>query len=75
MLLARGEPLFLADWDRTLMLHYEIAPELLQPFVPFELDLWNGRAHVSLVAFTMRGLRPRRGGWITPATVRSHRHA
>lgn len=63
----RWEPLFLADWDRTLMLHYQIAPELLQPFVPFELDVRDGKAFVSLVAFTMRGLRPRRGGWITRA--------
>jgi uncharacterized protein len=53
---------FLADWDRTLMLHYEIPPEKLQPFVPFPLDVRNGKAYVSLVAFTMRGLRPRRGG-------------
>lgn len=53
---------FLADWDRALMLHYEIAPEKLQPFVPFELDVRDGKAYVSLVAFTMRGLKPRRGG-------------
>lgn len=63
----RWEPLFLASWDRTLMLHYEIAPDVLQPFVPFELDVRGGNAYVSLVAFTMRGLRPRRDGWITRA--------
>src|SRR5438045_2174888 len=38
------EPLFLADWDRVLMVHYEIAPAALQPFVPFELDLREGWA-------------------------------
>lgn len=57
-----GEPLLLADWERTLMLHYEVPPEKLQPFVPFELDVRDGKAYVSLVAFTMRGMRPRRGG-------------
>lgn len=62
MLADRGEPFFLADWERTLMLHYEVDPEILQPYVPFELDTWNGKAYVSLVAFTMRGLAPRRGG-------------
>lgn len=62
MLADRGEPLFLADWERTLMLHYEVEPEMLQPFVPFELDTWKGKAYVSLVAFTMRGLAPRLGG-------------
>ena len=46
------------------MLHYEVAPEKLQPFVPFELDVRDGKAYVSLVAFTMRGLRPARGGWL-----------
>lgn len=60
-----GEPFFLADWDRTLMLHYEVDPEVLQPHVPFALDVREGKAYVSLVAFTMRGLRPRRGGWLT----------
>lgn len=44
------------------MLHYEVAPEKLQPFVPFPLDVRDGKAYVSLLAFTMRGLRPRRGG-------------
>jgi uncharacterized protein YqjF (DUF2071 family) len=54
--------MFLADWERALMLHYEVAPEKLQPYVPFELDVLDGKAYVSLVAFTMRGLRPARGG-------------
>ena len=61
---------FQADWLRTVMLHYEVAPGKLQPFVPFELDVRNGRAYVSLVAFTMRGLRPRRGGWLAALPFR-----
>lgn len=61
---------FTADWLRTVMLHYEVAPEKLQPFVPFELDVREGKAYVSLVAFTMRGLRPRRGGWFAALPFR-----
>jgi uncharacterized protein YqjF (DUF2071 family) len=57
-----GEPLFIADWEDALMIHYEVDAELLQRVVPFELDLLEGRAFVSLVAFTMRGMRPRLGG-------------
>lgn len=58
----RGEPFLFADWEHALMLHYEVAPEALQPFVPFPLDVRDGKAYVSLVAFTMRGMRPRHGG-------------
>ncbi len=54
-----GSWCFRADWDRALMLHYEVPAAKLQPFVPFELDVRDGWAYVSLVAFTMRGLRPR----------------
>lgn len=57
-----GEPLFLADWDRALFLHFAVAPDQLQPHVPFPLDLRNGRAFVSLVAFTMRHMRLRAAG-------------
>lgn len=60
-----GEPLFLADWLRALFIHYEVPAGALQREVPFELDLREGKAYVSLVAFTMRGMRPFRGGWAT----------
>ena len=62
-----GEPLFIADWDRPLMIHYEVDPVALQRVMPFELDLWDGRAFVSLVAFTLRRMRPRLGGKRTRA--------
>ena len=64
LLAVRGEPLFLADWERVLFIHYEMDAAALRKEVPFEIDLWQGRALVSLVAFTMRDLRPRRGGRI-----------
>jgi uncharacterized protein YqjF (DUF2071 family) len=58
----RWEPLFYARWDRAVFIHYEADPTVLQRCVPFPLDLHEGRAFVSLVAFTMRRMRPRRGG-------------
>jgi uncharacterized protein YqjF (DUF2071 family) len=58
----KGEPLFYSDWLRAVFIHYEVDQDRLQPFVPFPLDLRDGKAYVSLVAFTMRGLRPRVGG-------------
>ena len=57
-----GEPLFFAAWERVLMIHFQVDAAALQRDVPFPLDLLNGQAFVSLVMFTMRGLRPRRGG-------------
>jgi uncharacterized protein YqjF (DUF2071 family) len=62
LLSRRGEPLFVADWDRALFIHYEVDPATLQRDVPFPLDLREGKAYVSLVAFTLRDLRLRFGG-------------
>src|SRR5581483_402315 len=62
MLGVRGEPLLYADWLRVVFVHFEVEAGVLQRAVPFELDLFEGRAFVSLVAFTMRGMRPRIGG-------------
>jgi uncharacterized protein YqjF (DUF2071 family) len=58
----KGEPLFYADWLRVLFIHFEVDAGALQREVPFPLDLREGRAYVSLVAFTMRDMRPRVGG-------------
>ena len=49
----------------VLFMHYEIEPRLLQPHVPFELDVRDGRAYVSLVAFTQQKLRFAFGGPLT----------
>ena len=64
MLSVRWEPLFDARWDRAVFIHYEADPHALQRSVPFPLDLHDGRAFVSLVAFTMQKMRPRLGGRI-----------
>lgn len=55
-------PLFLADWMNVLFIHYEVDRERLQAALPFGLDCPHGRAYVSLVAFSMRRLRPAFGG-------------
>jgi len=62
LLSVKGEPLLYADWLRVLFIHFEVDAAVLQREVPFPLDLRKGRAYVSLVAFTMRGMRPRVGG-------------
>jgi uncharacterized protein YqjF (DUF2071 family) len=65
LLFRRGEPLLVADWDRALMLHFEVDAKRLQQAVPFELDLWDRtHAFVSVVAFTLHGMRLRAGGWL-----------
>ncbi len=75
LLTARWNPLFVADWHRVVFLHFEVDPEHLARHVPFELDLFEGRAFVSLVAFTMRSMRLHRGGrataWLT-APIATH---
>lgn len=49
-----GERVFLsAEWRDLVMLNYEVAPHLLQSYVPpgTELDFFDGRTFVSLVGF------------------------
>jgi uncharacterized protein YqjF (DUF2071 family) len=70
LLSVRGEPLFLAAWEHALFVHYEIDPDILQPELPFQLDLRDGRAFISQVAFTMRDMRPRVGGKMTALLFR-----
>lgn len=62
MLAVRGEPMFYARWDRAVFIHYAADPLILQRQVPFQLDLRDGRAFVSIVAFTLVRMRPRLGG-------------
>ena len=62
LLSRHGEPLFYANWDNAVFIHYEADAQKLQPCIPYDLDLYDGRAFVSLVAFTLRRMRPRFGG-------------
>uniref|UniRef100_A0A7C2NWE4 DUF2071 domain-containing protein n=1 Tax=Schlesneria paludicola TaxID=360056 RepID=A0A7C2NWE4_9PLAN len=60
-------PTFLtAAWRWLAVLNFDIDPGVLQPYVPrgTELDLWQGRALVSLVGF--RFLETRLRGWPVP---------
>ncbi|HZE98601.1 MAG TPA: DUF2071 domain-containing protein [Planctomycetota bacterium] len=59
---AEGRPLFHAGWQRTVFIHYAVDPTALQPQVPFPLDVRDGKAYVSLVAFTLTDLRFALGG-------------
>ena len=64
------QPFVTAAWRHLVMLNYDVAPELLEPLVPrgTELDLWQGRALVSLVGFQFFDTRFH--GWPVPG----HRH-
>lgn len=48
-----------AQWRHLAMVNYEVDPRALQPFVPAgtELDLWHGKALVSLVGFMFLNTR------------------
>lgn len=52
---------FFQEWHEAAFLHYQVDLVTLRTFVPkeLELDLYLGKAWVSVVAFTMRNVRPR----------------
>lgn len=49
------------EWNDTLFLHWKVDIKELRKFVPddIEIDLYNGEAWISLVAFEMEKVRPR----------------
>lgn len=52
---------FYQEWRNALFLHWKIPFATLRPLVPekLNLDSFNGDYYVSLVAFTMKNIRPR----------------
>jgi uncharacterized protein YqjF (DUF2071 family) len=54
--------MFRADWCGALFMHFEVDRCALRRAIPFALDLFDGRAIVSLVAFTQKRLRLAVGG-------------
>ena len=48
-----------ANWENIIMVNYEIDPEILQPFLPkgVTLDLFDGKAYVSLVGFMFKNTK------------------
>jgi uncharacterized protein len=52
-------PFLYAEWRKLALFNYTIAPEALQPFMPYgtELDLWNGKCYISLIGFMFKNTR------------------
>jgi uncharacterized protein YqjF (DUF2071 family) len=52
---------FYQEWNNTIFLHWEVDIKELQKFVPpeIEIDLFEGKPWVSLVAFSMEKIRPK----------------
>ena len=48
-----------AKWENIIMANYQIEPELLLPFLPkgVSLDLYQGKAYVSLVGFMFKNTK------------------
>jgi uncharacterized protein len=48
-----------ARWENIIMANYEISPEILHPYLPngVELDLYEGKAYVSLVGFMFKNTK------------------
>jgi uncharacterized protein len=49
------------EWNNALFFHYKVDVDLLKSFIPkgLELELIDGNAWISIVAFTMEKIRPR----------------
>jgi uncharacterized protein YqjF (DUF2071 family) len=52
---------FYQQWNRVLFFHWAVDADLLRPLLPknLELDLFEGKAYVSLVPFSMQQIRPK----------------
>lgn len=48
-----------AKWENIIMVNYEIEPKLLLPFLPngLSLDLFDGKAYISLVGFMFKNTK------------------
>jgi len=72
-----GGPSITCNWARFVFLHYEVEPALLQPDIPYALHLFEHKAYISLVAFTMEQFRFSKGGvfakWLT-APIPTHQY-
>lgn len=55
----RGLPIMRQWWGKLLFMHWAVEPELLRPLLPpaLNLDIFDGRAYLGVVPFTMWGVR------------------
>lgn len=66
LLAEKGNPVVTVDWQRALFFNFVIEPDIVRGQIPscFELELYRGRACVSLVALTKRNFRAHpNGAW------------
>src|SRR5690606_30787667 len=63
-------PFLTANWRDLIILNYEVNPSVLLPYVPpgTELDLWDGKAFASIVAFRFTDV------FVLGVPVPFHRH-
>jgi uncharacterized protein YqjF (DUF2071 family) len=56
-----GKWQYYQEWNNVLFLHWAFPPDLLKSFLPKDLplDTFEGKAYISLVAFTMQKIRLR----------------
>lgn len=59
---------FYQEWNDAIFLHYQVDIDELRKFVPdsLEIDLFEGQAWVSIVAFTMEKIRPKNLPYFPP---------
>lgn len=52
---------FYQEWNNAIFMHWQVNLQELEKFVPkeLEIDLYDGKPWVSLVAFTMEKIRPK----------------
>lgn len=56
-----GKWMFYQEWNDVIFIHWEVPISILSKLIPksLKIDTFDGKAYVSLVAFTMQKIRPR----------------
>jgi len=59
--LSEGKFSYYQEWNKVIFLHFEVSLQELRVLVPneLEIDMFEEKAYVSIVAFTMEKIRPR----------------
>jgi hypothetical protein len=62
---------FYQEWNNAIFLHYQVDLTELKKFVPkeLEIDLFDGKPWVSVVAFTMEKIRPKNLPYFPPIST------